>query len=71
MSRKLERSKKFIIFLDNQNRRAYDRGIIIESNKKKTNYRYNNNSNLNKPKKDRIIESTEMCEKVHRRKHLY
>ena len=68
MSRKLERSKKFIIFLDNQNRRAYDRGIIKESNKKKTYYRYNNNSNLNKPEKDRIIESTEICVKVHRRK---
>ena len=71
MSRKLERSKKFIIFLDNENRRAYDRGIIKESNKKKTNYRYNNNSNLNKPKKDCIIENTEICVKVHRRKHLY
>ena len=70
MSRKLERSKKFIIFLDNQNRRAYDRGIIKESNKKKTNYRYNNNSNLNKPEKDRIIKSTEICVKVHRRKQL-
>ena len=71
MSRKLERSKKFIIFLDNQNRRTYDHGIIKESNKKKTNYRYNNNSNLNKPEKDRIIESTEICVKVHRRKQLY
>ena len=71
MSRKLERSKKFIIFLDNQNRRAYDRGIIKESNKKKNNYRYNNNSNLNKPEKDRIIESTEICVKVHKRKQLY
>ena len=71
MSRKLERSKKFIIFLDNQNRRAYDRGIIKKSNKKKTNYRYNNNSNLNKPEKDRIIENTEICVKVHRRKQLY
>ena len=71
MSRKLERSKKFIIFLDNQNRRAYDRGIIIESNKKKTNYRYNNNSNLNKPEKDHIIESIEICVKVHRRTQLY
>ena len=71
MSGKLERSKKIIIFLDNQNRRAYDCGIIIESNKKKTNYRYNNNSNLNKPEKDRIIETIEMCVKVHKRKQLY
>ena len=71
MSGKLERSKKFIIFLENQNRRAYDRGIIMESNKKKNNYRNNNNSNLNNPEKDRIIESTEMCVNVHRSKQVY
>ena len=71
MSRKLERSNFFIIFLENQNRRAYDRGIIMESNKKKNNYRNINNSNLNNPKKDRIIESTEMSVNVHRSKQVY
>ena len=60
MSGKLERSNFFIIFLENQNRRTYDRGIIMESNKKKTNHRNNNNSNLNNLEKDRIVESTEM-----------
>ena len=68
MSGKLERSKFFIIFLENQNKRAYDRGISMESNRKKTNYRNNNNSNLNNPEKDRIIESTEMCVNAHSRK---
>ena len=68
MSGKLERSKFLIIFLENQNKRAYDRGIIIESNRKKTNYRNNNNSNFFNPEKDRIIESTEMFVNVHRRK---
>ena len=70
MSRKLERSNFFIIFLENQNRRAYDRGIIMESNEKKKNYRNNNNSNLNNPEKDRIIESTEMCINVHGSKQV-
>ena len=60
MSRKLERSKKFRKISENQNRRAYDRGIIMESNEKKNSYRKTNSSNLINPKKDGIIESTKM-----------
>ena len=60
MSGKLERSKFFTKFEENRVRRAYDRGIIMESNERKKNYRNNNNSNLNNPEKDCIIESTEM-----------
>ena len=49
MSGKLERSKFFIKISRNPNRRAYDCGIIMESNEKKDNYRNNNNSILNNP----------------------
>ena len=60
MNGKLESSNFLIKFEENQKRRAYDRGIIMESNERKKIERHNNNSNLNNPEKDRIIESTEM-----------
>ena len=60
MSGKLERSKILKFFLENQTRRAYDRGIIMESNEKKNNYRNNNNSNSINLGKDQIVESTDM-----------
>ena len=60
MSRKLERSKSFRKISENQNRRAYDHGIIMESNEKKNSYRKTNSSNLINLEKDGIIESTEM-----------
>ena len=61
MSEKLERSKKNLKISENQTRRAYDRGIIMDSNEKKNNYRKNNNSNLINPEEDQIVESTDMC----------
>ena len=64
MSEKLERSKFLKFFSENETRRAYDRGIIMESNEKKNNYKNNNNSNLINLGKDQIVESTDMRENL-------
>ena len=64
MSGKLERSKFLKKILENQSRRAYDHGIIMESNEKKKNYRNNNNSNSINLGKDQIGESTDMRENL-------
>ena len=64
MSGKLERSNFFFKISENQTRKAYDRGIIMESNEKKNNYRNNSNSNLINPGKDQIVKSTDMRENL-------
>ena len=64
MSGKLERSKFLKKISKNKTRRAYDCGIIMESNEKKNNYRNNNNSNSINLGKDQIVESTNMRENL-------